>query len=219
MNRLLQIALRSKSSLASGPVRQSCLYRVQHFASYPDPLPPMVSSAKMKQYKAEESKYNGKLVYVGSLTRQLKSAKIISLSSSILGLATLPLLVDNLSTSGLAAQIMVYGTASFFIFVTPLISVLFTKRYVSRMYYNYDEQVFKAVLFNFFLLEYSIDIKLKDLYVPEMPGAFSTLKTKSTNKSLFVNLDHVTDVQLVEKILGYDQPFDVNNLKIKKKSD
>ncbi len=35
----------------------------------------------LEKYKREEAKYNGKLVYVGGLTSQLKMAKILSLSS------------------------------------------------------------------------------------------------------------------------------------------
>jgi len=40
-----------------------------------------LKQAVLAKYVKEEAKYNGKLVYVGGLTSQLKMAKILSLSS------------------------------------------------------------------------------------------------------------------------------------------
>ncbi len=120
----------------------------------------------------------------------------------------MPFLTETLSTSGWFAKIFVVGTSGFFIFLTPLLSVFLTKRYVSRMYYNKEEQRLSAVLFNFWLFEYKLDFKLDDIYVPEYPGPFSTVKSKSTNKSFFIDLNQIDNVTLVEKFLGYDKPFE-----------
>lgn len=163
----------------------------------------------LEKYQKDEKKYNAQLVYVGGLTSQLKMAKILSLSSSAMGIGLLPFLTQTLSASTFFAQAFVYGTTGFFIFATPLLSQYLTRRYVSRMYYNYEEKKFKAVLFNFFLREYVMEFDLKDVYMPDIPGAFSTLKLKSNKRSLFVDLNQIDDVRLVEKILGYDQPFDI----------
>jgi hypothetical protein len=48
---------------------------------------------KLNKYIKEEAKYNGKLVYVGSLSKQLKRAKVLSLSSSVFGKNILQLLI------------------------------------------------------------------------------------------------------------------------------
>ena len=77
------------------------------------------------------------------------------------------------------------------------------------MYYSAEEQKFKAILFNFFLREYVLEFELSDVYMPDIPGAFSTLKLRSSGRSLFVDLNQIEDVKLVEKILGYDKPFDI----------
>lgn len=128
---------------------------------------------------------------------------------SVMGIGLLPFLSKTLSTSTFFAQAFVYGTTGFFIFATPLLSQYLTRRYVSRMYYNEEEQKFKAVLFNFFLREYVLEFELKDVYVPDIPGAFSTVRLRTSNRSLFVDLNQIDDVRLVEKIMGYDKPFDI----------
>lgn len=166
-------------------------------------------SPKLKKYIEDEKVYNGKLVYVGALTSQLKTAKAISLSSSMLGIFLLPFLSDTLSASGLFAQLFVYGTTGFFIFVTPLFSLFLGKRYVSRLYYNYEEKKFKAIQVNFFLAEHKTEFSLDDAFVPDLPGVFSTVQLKSNKKSLFIDLNQITDVDLVQKIYGYDKPLDL----------
>lgn len=173
-------------------------------------------SPLFQKYKEEEAKHNGKLVYVGQLTRQLKSAKILSLTSSVFGICLMPFLTETLSDSGLFAKLFVFGTSAFFIFVTPLFSQLLTRRYVSRLYYNYEEKKFKAILFNFFLFEYKLEFALDDIFVPDIPGPFSTVRLKSHNRNLFVDLNQISDLELTQKILGYDKPLDFNKYVEKK---
>lgn len=175
-------------------------------------------SVKYKKYIDEEKIHNAKLIYVGKLTSQLKTAKTLSLSSSFLGILMLPFLQNTLSTSSIFAQFFVYGTSGFFIFVTPLFSQYMSKRYVTRLYYNYEEKKFKAILLSFFMFEYKLEFSLDDVFVPDMPGPFSTVKLKSNNRNLFIDLDQIDDASLIEKIYGYDKPFDMNKYdKMKKK--
>lgn len=167
-----------------------------------------IPKSRLEKYLNEEQKHNGKLIYAGSLTNQLKRAKILSLSSSLLGIMLLPFMSNTLSASGLFAKLFVFGTTGFFIFVTPLFSQFLSKRYVIRMYYNYEEKKFTAILFSFFMYEYKLEFKLDDVYVPDVPGPFSTIKLKKSNRSLFVDLFQFEDVGLAEKIYGYDKPMD-----------
>lgn len=178
-----------------------------------------VMTPKLKKYLEEEKKYDGKLIYVGQLTRQLKSAKFLSLSSSLLGIMLMPFLTDSLSTSSIFAQLFVFGTTGFFIFVTPMFSQFLGRRYVSRLYYNYEEKKFKAVLFSFFMFEYKLEFSLSDVVVPDMPGPFSTVKVKPQNRSLFIDLHQITDVELAQKIYGYDKPFDIKKYTEKDEDD
>lgn len=175
-----------------------------------------IKESLRQKYLAEEKKYNGKLVYVGSLTHQLKAAKILSLSSSLLGILMLPFLTNTLASSALFAKIFVFGTSGFFILVTPILSQVLTRKYVSRMYYNYEEKKFTAILFNFWLFEYKLEFDLNDAFMPEIPGLFTTLKLKSNGRNLFVDLNQISDLSLTEKILGYDKDFNIEKYKTKK---
>lgn len=59
------------------------------------------------------------------------------------------------------------------------------------------------------MFEYVMEFDLKDVYMPDIPGVFSTLKIKSNKRSIFVDLNQIDDIALVEKIMGYDKPFDI----------
>jgi len=186
--------------------------------------PYQIPESKMKQYKQEESKYNGKLIYVGGLTSQLKFAKGLSLSSSFLGIALLPFLTDTLSTSGLFAKVFVFGTSGFFIFVTPLFSQFLGRRYVSRLFYNYEEKKFTAILLSFFMREYKLEFSLTDVIVPDLPGPFTTVEIairenseKTSKRGLFIDLDQIKDLEITKKIYGFDKPFDFE--KFNRKND
>lgn len=179
--------------------------------------PYQVSESKLKQYKQEEGKFNGKLIYVGGLTSQLKFAKRISLSSSGLGIALLPFLTETLSASGIFAKIFVFGTSGFFIFVTPIFSQFLGRRYVSRLFYNYEEKKFTAILLSFFIREYKLEFSLDDVNVPDLPGLFTTIEIKSTKRGLFIDLDQIEDLELTKRIYGFDKPFDIEKFNPKTK--
>lgn len=175
----------------------------------PDSFFEGIPPKKVQKFLDDEKKYNGKLVYVGRLTSQLFTAKTLSLSSSLLGLGLLPFLGQTLASSSLFSQVFVYGTTCFFIFVTPMFAQFLTRRYVSRLYYNYDEKRFKAVMLSFLMTEYKYEFALDDVHVPDLPGVFTTVQVKSSKRNLFVDLNTIADVGLVQKIYGYDKPFDI----------
>jgi len=53
--------------------------------------------------------------------------------------------------------------------------------------------------------------------MPDMPGIFTTVKVKSNNRNLFVDLNQITDLTITEKILGYDREFDIKKYDKKNK--
>ena len=178
-----------------------------------------IKSSVLQKYLQDEKKYDGKLIYVGGLTSQLKGAKILSLTSSLMGIFLLPFLVNTLSASTLFAQIFVFGSTGFFIFATPILSQILTRRYVSRMYYNYEEKKFKAILFNFLLIQYKLEFTMDDVFMPDMPGIFTTLRVKSSKRNLFVDLNQINDLKITEALLGYDKPFDIKKYQSKPKDE
>ncbi len=56
--------------------------------------------------------------------------------------------------------------------------------------------------------------------MPDIPGVFSTLKLKNNSgRSIFVDMNQIEDVKLVEKIMGYDKPFDIRKYTDADKTD
>jgi transmembrane protein 70 len=178
-----------------------------------------VNEKKLKKYLNQEAKYNGKLIYIGSLTTQLMATKFLSLSSSVLGICLTPFLMTTMTEQSMLSKMFVYATCGFFIFVTPAVFQMLTRKYVSRLYYNYETKTFTAVMFNFFMIEYSMTFKLRDLYVPDVPGVFTTMIAKKTSQNasksrgLFVDYNLISDIDLVKRILGYDKPIDIEKYK------
>lgn len=172
-----------------------------------------VNEKKLKKYMNEEKKHDGKLVYVGSLSSQLMATKFLSLSSSVLGLCLTPVLMQTMTEQSILSKLFVYTTCGFFIFVTPLAFQFLTRKYVNRLYYNYQTQTFTAILYNFFLLEYPIKFKLNQVHVPDVPGLFTSMIAKMSEKEkrkLFVDFNLIHDADLVAKIFGYDKPLDLD---------
>jgi transmembrane protein 70 len=155
----------------------------------------------------------GEHIYIGSLSSQLKKAKILSLTSSAFGISLLPLISDTVNSSSILAKIIVFGTTSFFIFVTPLLSIYLTKRYVNNIYYDKEKEILTLEQYNFFMMKKCEKIKLSDLYVPELPGLFSTIKNKKTNNAYFIELEQIKNITVLEKIYGFDKPFHIEKFK------
>jgi hypothetical protein len=164
------------------------------------------TSKKWENFIEEERKY-GKLIYKGQLTSKLKTIKMFSISTSVVGLCFVPY-ICNLQEMPLFGKIIALGTTSLFTFCTPVFLQLLTRRHVNRMYFDYEKDVFTAFIYSFFLSEYKIEFNLKDIEVSD--GFFTTLLIKNhKNRPLFVDYDQIYDVNLIEKILGYDKPLDL----------
>jgi hypothetical protein len=167
-----------------------------------------ITQSKLDSYLKDEQKYNAKLVYVGQLTKQLKTAKTISITSSVVGICLLPSMSQTLASSGFFAKAFVLGTTGFFIFVTPLLLQFITRRYVIRMYYNKQENKCTLILFNFFLREYALECSLDDIFTPDIPGPFQTVSLRSNNRKLFIHHEEIPDFEIRKKIYGFDKPLD-----------
>lgn len=164
-----------------------------------------------KRYLAtkNDDKQHGQLIYTGLLTSSLKRAKFLSLSSSVFGLAILPSLYNSIKSSSLMLKIMSFSMASIFIFITPILFQYVARKYVTKMYYDYETKQFTAYLFNFFLMPYKIHFNLNDVFIPQTPlGPFTTMKIKSKNRPLFINLESIQDKELLYKMYGYDKPLE-----------
>jgi len=145
-------------------------------------------------------------IYNGILTTQIKLVKTFSLTTSCVGLMVQPVLWTY-STANAAVVLGAGAFLGFFTFVTPLLIHSFSKKYVTKLYYNQVEDKYTAVVYNIFVKPKKIEFTLNDVEVPDIPGPFCTFKANSV--PLFVEGSQFTDLHHYGKIMGYDKPLDL----------
>ena len=145
-------------------------------------------------------------IYNGILSTQIKLVKTFSLTTSMIGMAVQPVLWTY-STANAAVVVGAGAFLGFFTFVTPLLIHSFSKKYVTKLYYNQVEDKYTAVVYNIFVKPKKIEFKLKDVEVPDIPGPFCTFKANSV--PLFVEGSQFSDIKHYGKIMGYDKPVDL----------
>jgi len=145
-------------------------------------------------------------IYNGILSTQIKLVKTFSLTTSCIGLAVQPVLWTY-STANAAVVVGAGAFLGFFTFVTPLLIHSFSKKYVTKLYYNQVEDKYTAVVYNIFVKPKKIEFTLNDVEVPEVPGPFCTFKANSV--PLFVEGSQFSDIRHYGKIMGYDKPVDL----------
>ena len=151
-------------------------------------------------HKTEEEIYNG------ILSTQIKLVKSFSLMTSCIGMAFQPVLYTYSSAN--AAVVLGAGAfLGFFTFATPMLIHSFSKKYVTKLYYNQVEDKYTAVVYNIFVKPKKIEFKVQDVEVPDIPGMFTTFKANSV--PLFVESSQFTDLRHYGKIMGYDKPIDL----------
>jgi len=147
-----------------------------------------------------------KEIYNGILSTQIKLVKSFSLMTSVIGLTFQPILYTYSSAN--AAVVLGAGAfLGFFTFATPLLIHSFSKKYVTKLYYNQVEDKYTAVVYNIFIRPKKIEFKVNDVEVPDIPGMFTTFKANSV--PLFVEGSQFKDITHYGKIMGYDKPLDL----------
>ena len=145
-------------------------------------------------------------IYDGILSTQIKLVKSFSLMTSCICIGFQPVLYTYSSAN--AAVVLGAGAfLGFFTFATPLLIHSFSKKYVTKLYYNQVEDKYTAVVYNIFVKPKKIEFKLQDVEVPDIPGMFTTFKANSV--PLFVESSQFKDLRHYGKIMGYDKPIDL----------
>lgn len=151
---------------------------------------------------------DGNLVYEGKITKQVKLVKGFSISTSALGLALQPLVIQSLNELPLLLKFVMGSGIGFFVLATPLLLHVITKRYVTHMYYDASKDIFTATTLSIFLKEKELKFKPDDVKVPEISGLFSHITAKG--KPLFIDISGVLDKFAYKRLLKYDQPVKFN---------
>jgi hypothetical protein len=90
-------------------------------------------------------------VYYGNLTPQIRAVKIFSLLSSVTGLASQPILIQQVPNLGTPVVVALFGFVGFFTFVTPILLHMITKKYVTYIYFDSSTGNYSAICLTFFL--------------------------------------------------------------------
>ncbi|CAL1297548.1 unnamed protein product [Larinioides sclopetarius] len=146
------------------------------------------------------------LVYEGSLKTRIKGVKLLSLTSSMTGLAILPAVVKDLSQTSIALSCGVVLFSSFFL-STPLLLDWITKRYVTHLRYDSSTQLFTATTFNLLCQQRELQFSADDVTVPDLPGMLTSFEVKG--RPLFVDANQVKDPEAYSLMMGYDKPLDL----------
>lgn len=160
------------------------------------------------KYFSDIKEPSTKQVYYGLLTPQIKSVKIFSVSSSIVGIVAQPFLYTEIVKAGnIPTIVAAYSFIGFFTFITPLLLHMITKKYVTHLSYNKEKDVYIAKTVNFFCMTQETEFKIDDVKVPDVAGMFTTLYVKK--KALFLDPRMFEEPEHYTKLMGYDKPIDL----------
>lgn len=148
----------------------------------------------------------GTLVYVGTLSKGVKLAKAFSVTSSGIALCMQPFIIGELNSLPLPIQMAVGGGIGFFIMATPILMHWLTKRYVTTMYFNRDEEEFTAATYSLFLREKLWKFTTKDVEIPTTPGLLTSIKVRG--KPLFCDQTLFLDKDAYIRLMKYDEPLE-----------
>lgn len=121
---------------------------------------PTTATVKVKGKKLveEPEETEPHLIYSGPLTRQMRSLKVFSLTTSGMGLGMQPVLWEKAGEVHLAANVAVFGMVGFFTFVTPFLIHSLCKKYVTEISYDPKKDEYEAITFNLFLRKRQVSI-------------------------------------------------------------
>ncbi|VVC41256.1 TMEM70 family [Cinara cedri] len=149
-------------------------------------------------------------VYKGTLGPRIRNLKIVSFMTSGVGLCVQPMLLQKASEIGtsLAATIGVCVITGVFTFITPVLIHLVTRKYVTSVEYNKENDEYMASVLSFFLKPIKVQFKPHHVRLPMSQKLTVTFYAKEY--PFFVDPQSFVDVMHYQRILGYDKPYEFN---------
>jgi transmembrane protein 70 len=167
------------------------------------------ADSKLDAEKVEKKVVDkGDLVYIGTMARLVRFVKIFSISTSLMGISVQPLIYNQVADLHWALALMVGSVASFFVFVTPVLLHIITKRYVTRMYWDSETNKFSATTYSLFLRELEHNFIAEQVVVPSTPGIFTTILVNGGKTPLFLDPSLFVDKRALIHLLRYNEPLD-----------
>uniref|UniRef100_A0A146MBK4 Transmembrane protein 70, mitochondrial n=1 Tax=Lygus hesperus TaxID=30085 RepID=A0A146MBK4_LYGHE len=154
-------------------------------------------------------------VYYGPLSKRIRSVKLFSLMTSIMGICAQPVILQRAAEleASSAAIAATCGFVGFFTFVTPLLLHSVTKKYVTSVTYDKEADSYTATIYTLFLRKRAICFKPGEAEIPDVGGGFTSAKVRGI--PLFMDSRFFSDVHHYKRIMGYDKPLDFK-LSVKK---
>lgn len=159
----LRPAIRSLSGCSS-------LIRANHIAHILSPvklaaptssgqIPNLVRLSSSNAEHSRTSPAEPEQIYYGTLSPKIRAVKVFSLSTSIVGLAVQPMLIEQgTKMGGVPMVVFLCGFAGLFTFVTPALLHFITKKYVTHIAYDADKDEYLANTISFFLFKKKVKI-------------------------------------------------------------
>jgi transmembrane protein 70 len=137
----------------------------------------------------------------------VRFVKLFSLSTSAVGIAIQPVIYQHVSELPAVVAAIVGGMAGFFIFITPVLLHIVTKRYVTLMTCNEQTCEFTATTYSLFLREKQHKFTPAQVTVPNVPGIFTTIRVDN-KLPLFIDPNLFTDRRYFVQLMKYDEPLE-----------
>lgn len=168
------------------------------------------SSSSNGEWKMPEEHFQNqseRLVYTGNLEANVKRVKFLSLTTSLLGLACQPVIINKTldgSTSKLAFVFV--GWTCLAVIFSPFLLNMVTKRYVTKLTFDDRTKQFTATTLNFINRPKQIKFTRDDVHVPTVPGMFTSFLVHK--QPLLIDPSLVIDKEAYSHLLGYDQSLE-----------
>jgi len=146
------------------------------------------------------------VIYIGTLARHVRIVKVFSLSTSVAGICLQPFIYTKLSALPVALAVAVGGFASFFIYLTPVLLHLVSKRYVTQITLDPVSGEYTATTYTFFLRKKLHPFTADDVTVPHVPGLFTSIRVHEV--PLFIDRDLFTDRRHFVQLFKYTDPLE-----------
>jgi len=165
-----------------------------------------VSDNDIKTIPEREGNGGSNVIYVGTLARYVRIVKVFSMSTSVAGICLQPFIYKKLSALPVILAVAVGGFASFFIYLTPVLLHLISKRYVTEMTLDPITGDYTATTYTFFLRKKIHRFTADDVSVPNVPGLFTSIRVRGV--PLFIDRDLFTDHRHFVQLFKYANPLE-----------
>ncbi|KAL7292144.1 hypothetical protein TKK_0014218 [Trichogramma kaykai] len=171
-------------------------------------------STKSDQNKAAADKKDEsecEIVYMGQQNKNIKNIKMISLSTSLMGLSVQPIVYQKAVLSGEVTNftLPIFALLGLFALATPPLLNLITKRYILSIEYYPKRDKYVASVYTLFARQKKIEFTPDDVTIPTVLGMFTNCCIKG--KPMFMDSTSFSEENQKHyvRIMGYDQPLDL----------